>query len=333
MRVTQNSTLGIYQSNLNSIRYRYSKEQLRVTTGKNIQSPSDSPYDFSEIKRLTNTIDQNERYRKNLQDGMTDVNIYEKTLENFSDTVLRARDIANDAVNPINFDKLPVLGNNLRKLLDDMVNIGNYEYDGRFAFAGTQTTRSSITPTPPATNNLPFEIVNDPAAVSASNPEGLQVVFKGNNDDRSITTSSTSAERISVRASDAFGAGSTQVFGQIIDIYNILTYKPDGTARTISDPLATDEAQNLQQKIKELGDSIDTVHSESGRLGGVANRMSALQDQLVYENTRLRELRSGREDADIAETILKLRREETALQASLQVGTDIIQTSLLDFLR
>lgn len=333
MRVTQNSTLGTYQTNLNAIRARYTKEQLRMTSQKNIQTPSDSPYDFSEIKRLTNTIDQNERYKKNLEDGQTDVSIYENTLSNFSDTLVRARDVANDAVNPINFDKLPVLGNNIRKLLDDLVNIGNYEYDGRFAFAGTQTTRASIVPTAPATTNLPFEIVKDPALVSASNPEGLQVVFKGNNEDRSITTSSSSAERISVRASDAFGSGGTQVFQQVIDIYNILNYKPDGTARTTSDTLGADEARNLQQKIKELGDSIDTVHSESGRLGGVSNRMSALGDQLMYENTRLRELRSGREDADIPETILKMRREETALQASLQVGTDIIQTSLLDFLR
>lgn len=333
MRITQGSTLGTYQTNLDSIRARLTKEQLRVTTGKNFQTPSDSPHDFSEIKRLTNTIEQNERYKTNLLDGRTDVHIYEDTLGNFADTLQRLRDIANDAANPINADKLPVLGNNIRKLLDDLVKVGNYEFDGRFAFAGTLTTRNSITPTAPATDNLPFEIVQDAGAVSNANPEGLRVVFKGNNEDRFITTSSTSTERISVRAQDAFGTGSTQVFQEVIDVYNLLNYKSDGTARTIADKLTNDEAHTLQQKITEVSNSIDRVNSEAGRLGGVSNRMSALEEQLVYENTRLRDLRSGREDADIPRTLLNLRQEETTLEASLRVGGSIVQRTLLDFLR
>ena len=333
MRITLNSSMTSYQTNLNSIRSRYAQEQTRLTTQKNIQTPSDSPHDFSEIKRLSNTISQNERYRTNIADGRTDVDIYESTLQNFADTLLRAKDIANDAVNPANFDKAPVLGNNLRNVLNDLVKIANYEYDGRFAFAGTLTTRSSIVPTAPAVDNLPFEIVNDPALVSTSNPEGINIVFKGNNEDRLVATSSTSTERISVRAQDAFGAGGTATMQNIVDIYNLLAYKQDGTARTTADALTTAEARSLQDKVKQLADSIDTVNSEVGRLGGVANRMDALNDQLTYENTRLRELRSGREDADIPETIMKLRREETALQATLQTGPDVLQRSLLDFLR
>lgn len=333
MRITMNSSMNSYQTNLNSIRSRYAKEQTRLTTQKNIQTPSDSPYDFSEIKRLSHTISQNERYKANIQDGRTDVDIYEDTLQNFSDTLVRAKDIVTDAVNPINYDKAPVLGNNLRNVLDDLVKIANYEFDGRFAFAGTLTTRSSIVPTAPQQNNLPFEIVRDPSLVSTSNPEGLQVVYKGNNEDRLVATSNTSTERINVRAEDAFGAGGTQTLQNVVDIYNILAYKPDGTARTMADTLSTEEARSLQDKLKQMSDSIDFVTSESGRLGGVGNRMDALGDQLSYENTRLRELRSGREDADIPETILKLRREETALQATLQVGSDVIQRSLLDFLK
>ncbi len=333
MRITLNSSMNSYQTNLNSIRSRYAKEQQRLTTQKNIQTPSDSPHDFSEIKRLSNTISQNERYRKNIEDGRTDVDIYEGTLQNFTDTLVRAKDIVNDAVNPANFDKASVLGNNLRNVLDDLVKIANYEYDGRFAFAGTLTTRSSITPVAPATSNLPFEIVKDPGLASTSNPEGLNVVFKGNNEDRLVATSSNSTERISVRAKDTFGTGGTSTLQNIVDIYNLLAYKQDGTARTPSDGLATDEARSLQDKLKQLADSVDVVNSEVGRLGGVANRMDALNDQITYENTRLRELRSGREDADIPETILKLRREETALQATLQIGPDIIQRSLLDFLK
>ena len=63
------------------------------------------------------------------------------------------------------------------------------------------------------------------------------------------------------------------------------------------------------------------------------NRIVNLRDQLTDENIRLKDYRSIREDADVAEAALNLRREETALQYALQVGARINQTSLFDFLR
>ena len=42
---------------------------------------------------------------------------------------------------------------------------------------------------------------------------------------------------------------------------------------------------------------------------------------------------SETEDADIAKTLIELNSQQTAYQASLKVGANILQTSLLDFLR
>jgi len=42
---------------------------------------------------------------------------------------------------------------------------------------------------------------------------------------------------------------------------------------------------------------------------------------------------SETEDADIAKTLIELNSQQTAYQASLKVGANILQTSLMDFLR
>ena len=42
---------------------------------------------------------------------------------------------------------------------------------------------------------------------------------------------------------------------------------------------------------------------------------------------------SDTEDADIAATLIDLNSQQTAYQAALKVGANILQSSLLDFLR
>ncbi|MNG36545.1 flagellar hook-associated protein FlgL [compost metagenome] len=50
-------------------------------------------------------------------------------------------------------------------------------------------------------------------------------------------------------------------------------------------------------------------------------------------NLNISELDSKTEDADMADTIMKLKTDENVYQASLSVGAKLIQPSLLDYLR
>ncbi len=333
MRVTLNSSLNSYLINLNNSRERFNVQNERIGTGKEFQTPSDKPRIVGELKRLQNSIRQNEVFAKNVEDGLTDTQVVEAALQNFETTLLAARDVAQEAVNPINSDKLDVLGDKFFNIVGDLIDIANFEFDGRFAFSGTLTTRASITPAAPESNNLPFELVEDPALVSADNPLGLRVAFKGNNEERLITTSANTTERVNTLAQDAFGGSGVQVFDDLLEAYNIMAFKQDGTQRTSDDRLEPDEADALRAAIKNIGDSIDTLNSEIGRLGGVNNRMTAISERLTFENTRLDQLRSLREDADLIDAALMLRKEEFALNATLGVGSSLFQPSLLDFLR
>ena len=333
MRITENATLSLYQANLNNIRNRLVTEQFRVATGKQNRTPSDEPRVVAEVKRLTNTIDQNEVFQSNIADAFTDTQIFEDTLENFNGTLNTIRSTASDAANPINFDKLPTLGEVIRQQLNDLIETANREFDGRFAFAGTLTTRGSIVPTGAETNNLPFELIEDPALVSTENPRGLRVAFKGNNENRVVRTSTNTTERINTKAEEAFGANSVEVFNNIINMYNTIVFNPDGTERTNLQALEIDRARDLQGQIKNLGDSIDSVSSEIGRLGAVAERMTLLDQQISFENSRLSDLRSVRADADLVESALQVRREQSVLDSALAIGANIVQQSLLDFLR
>ena len=60
MRVTHKSTFIPYQRNLDEIQNRKFKEEIRLSTGKNITSLADNPTNFVDAKMFSSKIAQNE---------------------------------------------------------------------------------------------------------------------------------------------------------------------------------------------------------------------------------------------------------------------------------
>ncbi len=332
MRVTQNSIVEQYQFNLQRLQEQITRTNLHISTGKAFVSPAEAPLRAVDVKHVETRIQQNLRYKTNIEKGITELDIYEFALENFSANLRKAKSIAEAALSPVNYDKPKVLGEQIRRILDDLIEIANYQHNGRFLFAGTLTTKDAITPTAPATTRLPFELVTDPTAATTNNPEGLQVHFKGNFKARSVQVSANVQERINSLANDAFGDNGTRVFEILVDIYNTLTYQRDGTERSDTGTLDVQDARRLQSLITQLADHLDLLHKENGRVGGVRLRLETQLRQITYENTRLNELKSIRGDADIAKEAINLTRFQTSLGYTLQVGARLLQTTLFDFL-
>jgi flagellar hook-associated protein 3 FlgL len=68
-------------------------------------------------------------------------------------------------------------------------------------------------------------------------------------------------------------------------------------------------------------------------VGARANRIDLIDSRIKDLDLNLNTLDAKTEDADIAETITKLKQDENVYQSSLSVGAKIIQPSLLDYLR
>lgn len=329
MRITMNSQATTYQRNVLDLQERINNENIRISTGKSFSRLADAPKAVVDIQRLTTLIDRNTAYRNGLAEAGEELLQTEGVLEDFSDKVTEVRRLSLETQQTSNSDKLPVLGQQVYQLLQDMITTANANYGGKYLFGGTKTTDASITPTPPAVTTRPFELVQNPP--SPGNPSGLSVVFQGNNDDRIINRTQSEAERINVKASDAFGG--TAVFTAAVELYNTLTYKSDGTQRTSSDPLTATESSKVQDLSKQLSNQLETLTGETGKVGYRRARFEAISQQLDEDNLRLKELRSQQEDTDIPEAVLKLKREQNALDYSLQIGSQLFSQSLFDFLR
>ena len=64
----------------------------------------------------------------------------------------------------------------------------------------------------------------------------------------------------------------------------------------------------------------------TNRLEAASTRLSQIQEAVTKQL-------SETEDADIAKTIIEFNSQSAAYQASLRAGANIVQSSLMDFLR
>jgi len=85
--------------------------------------------------------------------------------------------------------------------------------------------------------------------------------------------------------------------------------------------------------LDQIDVGIDRLLSTSAEAGARLNRVESIENRVQDSNLALQTMLSGIEDADYAETIMKLKSEESVYQASLAASAKIIQPSLMDFLR
>lgn len=330
MRISNNLLYRTYERNLEDIQTRKLKQEVKITTGKEINTLADNPAGLVKVKQLTNKIDRNEAYKSNIDNALGEMSVIGEELDALNDKVEEIRQLAIESTLTGNASNLRTLGVYVKGLLEDIIKDGNVDFNGRYVFSGTITNGDAITVTPPATNTQPFELVQDPPTLA--NPSGFRVVFKGNNKDREINKDDASTEIVNVKASEIFGGTGDQVFTSIIDLYNILSFKSDGTPRTSADGFTRADmsvVNQIQQKIEQQAEQINNIAAINGSR---MNRLNALKEQIDFENIRLKEYRSFDEDTDYAKATLNLAREDNALQFSLQIGGNLARLSLLDFL-
>ncbi len=329
MRITNKLVYIPYQQNLETIQNRRFKEQIRLSTGKSIVNMADAPDKLNNVKRLTSVINRNDQYYRNIDKALGELRVIDDELQSMTEQVTEIRQIVIDSTHVGNKGATSTLAEYVKGILDDLVTKANSEYNGRYIFAGTKTTPDSLDKTPEAQNDLPFEIVE--GTPTADNPSGLQIVFKGNNKSREILKDDKSTEVINTKAEDVFGAGSTELFERMIDLYNIMAYDENGNKRGNA-PLTREEVSEMSGLQKDIVLVFERINKAAAQNGAKLNRMEAIQQQLQEENTRLEEIRSIDSDTDVTESVINLQKEDTALNYSLSIGARLLPQSLFDFL-
>lgn len=289
-----NSVLDANQKTL----ARLANYQLQLATNKKLNQVSDDPVAAKQSLRYRAEGMQVQKHLDNIDKATSFMSATDQSIGEMTQLLDEAKSLAVQGANGSqDATSRKTLAGSIDSLLSRMVDLANTVHDGRFLFGGTATVQTAP----------PF----------ARNATDTGVDYTGNLDTFSVKIGPTSDVQVNTDGFSLF-KGQEDVFQVLYQLRGALNQNDPATVND----LITDVDAAFQQ-----------VNGIQGSMGGRIQRLDLARSQLENTKVYLGDLVSQAEDADMAEVITQMNMTQTALEAGLQSGAKILQTSLLDFLR
>jgi flagellar hook-associated protein 3 FlgL len=292
-RVTESSIHTRVLNNLQRSVQKGAKIQEQLSSGKQINRPSDSPTGTVTSMQLRGDVRVAQQYSRNADDGMGWLNTLDSTLSNTSTLVNRARDLTVKGLSGGSNDAQSneALAAEIDQIKSSLIGYANTQYLGRPVFGGTTTGE---------------------VAYDASGG------YVGDAGQTTRTVGQNSKVRVDANGPEAFGTGDTQLFTVL---------------QGISDSIRSGDGAALDENLKKLDSAGNIMKNTLSEVGARYNRIEQMklsaQDRLISVSSQLSDV----EDVDLPKTIMEMQLQQTAYQAALAAAAKVIQPSLIDFLR
>ena len=300
-RITQES---LSRTTLSNIKLNYKKMQEiqeKLSSGKQINRPSDDPSGARKVLGLRTEDLQVQQFLDNTETAKEQINYTSNTLESIQEIFTKIKGLTIQAGNDtLGQSDRKIIANELDELLESVLQNANTDNNGRYIFSGTKTLTSAFTATRDSNGNI------------------SSVSYNGNNEEIKYQIGPDTFIQVNLPGGKLFQ--DNKAFSTLVSLRDSLKASTfDSTAFS-----------NLRNTLDTATNALST---EITRFGAKANRLEMTTNSLENSQTALKELISHTEDADVASLIMDLKHQENVLLSSLKTGAMVIQPTLLDFLR
>jgi flagellar hook-associated protein 3 FlgL len=295
MRVTSHLTRERRLADILRGQERLEQARDRVSTGRRIHRPSDSPNEIADLLRVRANVGELARRRDSADSTLPSMRSSASALQGMTDLLREARTLTLQAVNAsTNLDQQKILAGQLDQIQGRLRSLANTRTDGRYLFAGTNTDTEPFAAGPP-------------------------VSYTGNASSQEITLAAGIPFATSVTGETLLNSrGATDVFRNL-DALAAAMRAGDTTA--------------MRSSLQELDNDLNNVIRLSGDMGSRIQYVDLMRQQLDENLTAAKGRQSQLEDVDLAEAIIEAKTAEHAQEAALAMAGRIDQPSLLDYLR
>lgn len=301
MRVTGKMMTNNYQRNLNNTLNELQKVNNQLSTGKEISKPSQNPFLATRIMDYDTEIARKEQFLRNIEDVDGYLDVTDGAMGQLNEQMKRLKELAIQAsTETYSAEERLVIAKEVEGIMGAMVDTLNTSFDDKYIFAGMQTT------------TRPFELTKNPDGSITVDYNGdnevVQVeISKGVKVDRNITGQAV--------LGDVNGQNLFETLNDLVVALN------------------NNDSAKISSLIPEMDEHFDNVLQLRGKVGATQARMELAAEKANDEILSLTELLSASEDVDWAAKIIEYKTLETGYTASLQVSSNILQSTLLDFLK
>ncbi|TQR43741.1 flagellar hook-associated protein FlgL [Paenibacillus popilliae] len=275
---------------------RMDDRQLQLSTGKKLNKPSDNPVGITYSLRYRSDLSINDQFQKNADTAKSWLDYTDTVLNQVNDIVQRANELTVQAVNGTNpQEAMNAVNVEMGQIYDQIISLSNSQMNSKYIFNGQLT------------DVMPYD---------------------KSNADKQTTDTAGIEYRFAEGAGLSINVTGMDVFGNPSDADNLF-----GVLQRLQDSLKAGNQDSARGELNQLKSRLAKINEVRSEVGAKTNRIDLISERLGNLEMNLTEMQAKVEDADMAETIMKLKQDESVYQASLATGARIVQTSLLDYLR
>ena len=305
MRITTSMIQRNVLSDLNSLSEKLARTQSKASSGKEITRPSDDPFGTAKAMNLRQAIDSNTQYSRNIDNATGWQDTTESTLASLGEFLNRANSLvvegASDTSDQTSRNSIAL---EIDQIIQGMKETANAKYAGSYIMSGTATGVE------PYVQGADDTYKGDDAGLDPAVPGVLREIGPG------VTLSINTVARGVL--GDGQAAGDDKVL-------NVL--------RDVADHLRAGDGDALKADLGRVEKNLDNLLEVRARNGARTNRLESATTRLDQIQEALTKQLSDTEDADFAKTMIDFNSQSVAYQAALKAGANIVQSSLMDFLR
>ncbi len=305
MRVSSNVTYNDFIKNLNRNAVKVQKTLNQLSSLQEVSQSSDNPLLVSKIINLNVSLGKNATYAQEIKDSISWSNTQDGALESVSSSMNRIRTLMQaSGTATAGKEEIKANKNEIQQELRSVVAALNTNFDGRYVFAGQ------------ATDKAPYKVIEK------DNGEVSGINYNGTSHDLPREIADGVTVNLVTDGSKMMAAGEEKLDTFVEDLMAALNEGEDGNKDQLSG--------SLMERIDKL--SSNFVDNRT-RIGAVANRLKAAEARNESEKLSMTQSLSERQDVDVAEKYMEYQNQMLAYKTTMAMGTQIMQTTILDYVR
>ena len=329
-RVSENSSVHAINYAVGKTKSKVEDLQIKGSNLKRIAKPSDDPIGNVELLAIRSKNIDADQYVRNIGFAQSQLAYTESALEELTDILVKAKELAIGQASSIyNPEIREGISKEIHQMRQQVVSIANKRMGNRYLFAGQKVL------TQPFDQNGNFK--GDDQKINIEINKDVYVPINISGKDLFFSKDKGPLERSDVdleirRPMDAplepqsSRTPATEAQGQVeTSIFDEL--------RALESALLTDNPKLIQSLLEKLDSSIEKVVTHRTEIGALANTVSNAELNITKTKIINEEHKSKIEDADVTELFGNLQKEQNVLKATYQASSNLMNTSLMDFLR
>jgi flagellar hook-associated protein 3 FlgL len=356
-RVSENSSFHAINYSVGKSKTRLENLQLKGSNLKRIQKPSDDPIGNTELLAIRSKNVDSEQYLRNSNVAKTQLSYTENAIEELTDLVVKVKELAlGQASNLYSPEVRQSIAKEVNQLRNQAISVANRRLGNRYIFAGHKTL------TKPFDHDGKYHGDNQSTSIEVNkdfyvpiNFSGKTVFFEKENSSMVEINplQNTPFQNQEMQKENVEGTDIEVPFAEDMQKDDVVQNRtlasennqPQVPQKTVTrtsifsdlerleNALMSNNFEIIQGILPDLDRHVDRLIEVRTKIGAVVNSIDRAEEDIEKTKLLNAEYKSKVEDADVAELFTDLSRQQNVLNATYKSSAQLMNRSLLDFIR